>query len=238
MKIRANTDRPSSAMAPKSLKKFSRTLAAVVALALLPTWAAAQPTAPLNDTGQTQCYDAANTAVACNEATTGNTGVRPGQDARYGRDAAQARSALPAKTGDGAAGFDFTALDASGSATAPGSHACVRDNVTGLIWSTETLVRDWAAAIGAGSTYDRCGYTTNWRLPTRRELLVIVHYGASSEPYVDGTYFPNTQSSFYWTSDESLSDPGFAWMVSFNVGISGIINEAGAMYVRLVRSGQ
>jgi len=47
---------------------------------------------------------------------------------------------MSACTGD--AGFDFTALNASGQATAPTSgvtpHPCVRHNVTGLVWEVKT----------------------------------------------------------------------------------------------------
>ena len=64
-------------------------------------------------------------------------GTHPSQDARYGRDA-QAM----ARIGGGEAGFDFTALNASGQTTPPTSgatpHPCVRDNVTGLVWEVKT----------------------------------------------------------------------------------------------------
>jgi hypothetical protein len=79
----------------------------------------------LNDTGVGVCGDASTA----------------GCDARYGRDAAAAAGKL-AKVGGGAAGFDFTALNAQGLPTAPSPgptpHACVRDNVTGLIWEVKT----------------------------------------------------------------------------------------------------
>ena len=53
--------------------------------------------------------------VACSVANTGNAAAYPRQDARFGRDAAQAAGQLlPAKTGGGAAGFDFTPHDADG----------------------------------------------------------------------------------------------------------------------------
>ncbi len=211
---------------------------AAAVLGLFPAWALAQ-TAPLNDTGQTQCYDAANTAGACSAATTGNTGARPGQDGRFGRDAAQAAGALPAKTGGGVAGFDFTALDASGATTTPGTHQCVKDNVTGLVWSTETLTpMTWAAAGTAGASYTRCGTTTGWRLPTRRELLSIVHYGASTVPSIDSTYFPATQSNGYWTSGTYVPNPAYAWIVNFNSGNTYANIVSNTLYVRLVRSGQ
>ena len=59
---------------PCSLPITPRRLAA--ALLTLPVGLgavlASAQTAPLNDTGQAQCYNAANAAAPCDEATTGN----------------------------------------------------------------------------------------------------------------------------------------------------------------------
>ena len=97
---------------------------------------AQQATRPLNDTGITFCGE----ATSVNNAPC--VGTEPaGQDAHYGRDAAAAAGQI-SKLGGGEAGFDFTALDASGQDTAPSSgatpHPCVRDNVTGLWWEVKT----------------------------------------------------------------------------------------------------
>lgn len=105
------------------------------------------PNNALNDTGIVFCgaYPAGNNAP-CLETDP------VGQDADFGRDAAAARGVLT-KIGGGNAGFDFTALDASGNPTTPSTgaspHACVRDNVTGLIWEVKTddgglRDKDWA----------------------------------------------------------------------------------------------
>lgn len=190
---------------------------------------------PLNDTGQTACYQADST-LASNCASA--DAAMPGQDARFGRDAAQVAGLLPAKTGGGHAGFDFTALDATGVATTTlGSHPCVRDNVTGLIWSTERniLGQTWATASAAAASYSRCGYSNGWRLPTRRELLSIVDYGRGS-PNIDVDYFPAITSNYYWTSDVLASDPSFVWLVTFNSGGSDARLKTATYYLRLVRS--
>lgn len=200
---------------------------------------AAGPTGLLNDTGQTSCYDASNNAVACSSTGVGSdSGANPRQDARFGRDA---KSGLT-KIGGGAAGFDFTALDASGNATTPGSHACVKDNVTNLIWSTETLSdKTWSAAATAAASYSRCGFSSGWRVPTRRELTSIVHRG-TSQPAIDSAYFPNTVSWYYWSSDNYKGDPASVWLVGFEFGeitayIAGWLFTP-SPFVRLVRSGQ
>ncbi|QQZ28570.1 DUF1566 domain-containing protein [Thiothrix subterranea] len=91
-------------------------------------------TAKLNDTGITQCGNASANA-ACPQAGF------PGQDAETGRDATQATN----NDADGHRGFNFTKLDSAGVALADQSAAyastpwaCVKDNVTGLIWEVKT----------------------------------------------------------------------------------------------------
>lgn len=99
----------------------------------------------LNDTGQSACYDAADTLVACNATVAGDAGVNPRQDARYGRDAAAVNGKL-AKVGAGAAGFDFTKIANDGNSLAASAMlgdsaadwACTKDNVTGLVWEVKT----------------------------------------------------------------------------------------------------
>lgn len=73
--------------------------------------------AAINDTGITTCSDGTKDNLSCPVA-----GL-PGQDAEYGSN-----------------GFDFTKLDASGNVlpSSATDHACVRDNVTGLVWEVKT----------------------------------------------------------------------------------------------------
>lgn len=225
-------------------------------------------TAPLNDTGQTSCYNTIDVAVACDAATAGNTGTRPHQDGRYGRDAAAAAGAL-SKVGGGAAGFDFSCVlwngtvingpnchvglvaNTSGapSATPTTDWACTKDNVTGKVWSLQSLgPMDWYVAMFAyenSNLRGRCG-GTNWRLPTVRELLSIVHNDSTTEPPVDVAYFPSTVEDFYWTAEVFMGPPytvgGEAWYVRFGastgIGGSGYRSRAtNDQYVRLVHSG-
>ncbi|MBS4099330.1 MAG: hypothetical protein KGZ83_21165, partial [Sulfuricella sp.] len=154
-------------------------------LALIFSQAAlAGPTGLLNDTGQTDCQDDVAVAACATVATDG--GTHPRQDGRFGRDAKTAAGKL-AKTGGGAAGFDFTKVcwngDLEGSGTCTGAlvanttgtaggtpstdWACTKDNLTNLIWSLETVSGTYwldattthpAAANAAG----RCGLNTGW----------------------------------------------------------------------------
>jgi hypothetical protein len=237
-------------------------LGALLAATCAATGAHAQ-TGRLNDTGQTSCYNASDVAVACDAATAGNAGTRPRQDGRFGRDAA---GAALAKTGGGAAGFDFscvlwngtvinganctTGLVANTTGTASGTPAtdwaCTKDNTTGLVWSLQTQTASWNTATGATyantghNTPSRCGYATGWRLPTTRELLGIVHNGLSTyaTAMVDVAYFPSTQADWYWTADTYAPNPASAWIVYFSYGGANAYDKTGNGFVRLVRSGQ
>ena len=160
----------------------------LAALMLLPALVHAQQ----GDTGQTVCTDTTGAAIVCAALTD-----HPGQDGRYGRDAQWAQA--------GAAAFDFIPLGGN----------CVADRVTGLVWSAATLpAHSWADAASAAASTTDCGFTTGWRLPTRRELLSIVHHGAAS-PAIAGSAFPATQSAPYWSSDTSAAN---AWTVDFSDG--------------------
>ena len=216
----------------------------------------------LNDTGQTHCYDAANVAALCDAATAGNAGARPRQDGRYGRDVAGM-----SKVGGGAAGFDFTRICWNGAAegtttgantctgtlventtgtasgTAATDWACTKDNVTGLVWSLQSKTASWNAASAPGyadadhNTPARCGFSADWRMPTRRELLSIVHNGLSTGPVVDAAYFPGTTADWHWSSNSYVPTPTLAAIVNFNDGATNVDLKTGATeFVRLVRS--
>lgn len=86
-----------------------------------------------------------------------------------------------------------------------------------------------------------CAYT-DWRMPTKRELLTLIHAGVSS-PSIDSTYFPNTQaaqfSSNFWSASSWVPSPGDAWYVVFyDGGDGGPYSKANAYHVRLVRGVQ
>ena len=192
----------------------------------------------LPDTGQTKCYDAdgneINPCPASNEAFYG-------QDAHYNPGERQ---------------HSYTKLDASGNALSVSATTWyqVRDNVTGLIWEKKTddgSIHDrdnkynWSQAQStfitalnaenSGSGY--CGHS-DWRLPTIKELSVIVDSGRSSRPFINTTYFPQAQSSNYWSSTTYAHYTYLAWLVGFGDGGVGGGYKSGNYYVRAVRSGQ
>ncbi len=86
-----------------------------------------------------------------------------------------------------------------------------------------------------------CAYT-DWRMPTKRELLTLIHAGVSN-PSIDSNYFPNTQaspfSSNFWSASSWVPSPGDAWYVVFyDGGEGGPYSKSNVYYVRLVRGGQ
>jgi len=110
------------------------------------------------------------------------------------------------------------------------SGTTVTENVIGLTWQKEDdgIQYNWYEASGTydatynpGST-DVCGSLnldgySDWRLPTAKELMSIVNYGAGG-PAIDITYFPNTSSDHYWSSTPSVVIFDYAWSVYFASG--------------------
>lgn len=83
-----------------------------------------------------------------------------------------------------------------------------------------------------------CGLD-DWRLPTREELHSIVNYHRYF-PAIDTAWFPNTQSSMFWSASPSArSDSDYVWGVYFASGGSGRVGKYSTnLPVRLVRGRQ
>ena len=133
----------------------------------------------------------------------------------------------------------------------------ITDTSTGLVWDkcsrgqvwdnttppgtcTGTAsTHDWAAALAQATAANAASHRgqADWRLPNRTELESLVQIDAAS-PAIDGTYFPGTPSSWYWTSTTYAPNPAYAWFVRFSNGYTYANDKAGTYHVRLVRSGQ
>ena len=163
--------------------------------------------------------------------------------------------------------MSYTKLDGSGNVLSDSatSWVMVKDNVTGLIWENKTddgTIHDknktytwydptdpYPGTPGDGTdTKDfldalnsaRFGGYSDWRLPTIRELTSIVNHGIPYPgPTIDTGYFPNTVSSFYWSSTTYASYTYNAWGVDFYYGNDGNYSKKNnSYYVRAVRGGQ
>ncbi|MBF0240638.1 MAG: DUF1566 domain-containing protein [SAR324 cluster bacterium] len=116
-------------------------------------------------------------------------------------------------------------------------NSTVTDSATGLVWQqTDGGQKTWENAL----TYCEglsLGGATDWRLPNRNELQSLVDY-SKSNPAIDTTAFPNTNSSYYWSSSAYASNTSYAWGVNFNRGYVFSDNKTVSDYVRCVRGGQ
>ena len=181
-----------------------------------------------------------NVLVECHTTRLNDTGVQAASasgisalapDSLHGRDAEASRLT---KVGSGAFGYDFTkvcssgdVVDLQGGCPSGATWACVRDNVTGLMWR-----RSDVAYVGTGSLPaapdSLCG-RINWRAPTVHELLSIVHAGQSAAPFADTDFFEFGSASRVFLSSETYRlGAGLAWVVDFNnAGASGSFTVPG-----------
>jgi Protein of unknown function (DUF1566)/Bacterial Ig-like domain/Putative binding domain, N-terminal len=181
----------------------------------------------LPDTGQTTCYDSSGNVVDC-------TGT--GQDGEY-----DLNPMSYVDNGDGT----------------------VTDNNTGLMWQkcsvgqnndpscggTATMYNWYQASGTYDATYNRSsqnvcssltlGGHSDWRLPSKKELVSIVDYGVPFPGMsLDELYFPNGNVGQYWTSPTSACDSSHAWDVFFGQGSFVDFyakNVSNSFYVRCVR---
>ena len=116
----------------------------------------------------------------------------------------------------------------------------VTDSDTGLMWQQDTApgTYTWQQALSYCENLS-LGRYSDWRLPNRNELQSIVNY-SQYDPCID-TYFPNTVSSYYWSSTSNVYYPNSALYVYF---FSGLVrgdrygSKVNSYFVRAVRGGQ
>ena len=161
----------------------------------------------LSDTGQTRCYDSRK-EIACPE-----PGERfYGQDGSYEGPQPAFRS-----NGDGT----------------------VSDLNSGLMWqqgdAQNSSRRIWRKAVAYCESLTLGGYS-DWRLPSRDELVSIVNAGRY-DPAIDTAYFSSCMAYYYWSGTTHASYTGHAWGVHFDVGSTYWDNKSNGSYVRCVRGG-
>lgn len=97
---------------------------------------------------------------------------------------------------------------------------------------------DTHAYVQAINEQKLCGYS-DWRLPTRKEMLSLVGQKASKDgATIDNKYFPDAMPSWYWTASDNEEHPEYAWYVLFRNGISLNDLKERPKHIRLVRGGE
>jgi len=119
--------------------------------------------------------------------------------------------------------------------TPPPVHETVVDTATGLEWQAVPFAESMKHADAVKACAElRLGGHDDWRLPTRAELLTLVDDTRCS-PAIDADAFPDTPSTWFWTSTPYAGDDSYAWVVYFDGGYSDVYYRDGYLRVRAVR---
>jgi hypothetical protein len=121
----------------------------------------------------------------------------------------------------------------------------VKDNLTGLEWaqaphslSGNSTNMDWNSAIDFCNNLVYAGHS-DWRLPSRKELMSLVDYGRYSPALPAGHPFAGVQDGKYcWSGTSRAYSAGYAWIV---VVVNGYVVhgfKATGYYVWPVRGGE
>jgi len=113
----------------------------------------------------------------------------------------------------------------------------VTDTSTGLMWQQQaTLTKEtWEQALAYCEGLNLGGYT-DWRLPTINEIRSLADYGRYN-PAINVTYFPDTFSSFYWSSTTLPVKTSIAWGINFSYARDDYKSKYDFGHVRAVRGG-
>lgn len=196
------------------LKRFSNYIVPVAALVLLgaaTVYAASFTT--LLKTNQTICYDAAGAVTAC---------AGTGQDGELQKGVARSYT----DNGDGTITDTSTGLVWQKCSDGLSGTTCITGTIATATWTN-------ALAYCNANTAGLPG--TNWRLPNVYELYSLIDFGGAAAPYINATYFPATQSSYYWSSTTFPANKTGAMYVNFFSGSASFNNKSGSGYVRCVR---
>lgn len=116
----------------------------------------------------------------------------------------------------------------------------VLDQVTGLVWQAAVppSTHTWDGAKAYCANLELGGFT-DWRVPSRIELISIVDYTiAKPGPVVAAVAFPNTPNTVFWTaSPVALYGSSRAWYVEFDNGFAFTEATSAEYNVRCVRAG-
>lgn len=93
---------------------------------------------------------------------------------------------------------------------------------------------DTEGFVEAVNTEGYCGANV-WRLPTRAELMTLIHNGRLA-PSIDTGLFPQTPTAGFWTASPVARSAGDAWIIMFSDGNVTTAPASSAQRIRLVRA--
>jgi hypothetical protein len=115
----------------------------------------------------------------------------------------------------------------------------VLDDITGLEWQRAVPAGSYVHANASAYCEELVlDGRTDWRLPTRIELMSIIDF--TRRPSIDPVAFPSTpvaSNDYFWTSSRYSSDTTRGWISSFDYGWVGSGPLTNAYHVRCVRGG-
>jgi hypothetical protein len=111
----------------------------------------------------------------------------------------------------------------------------ITDINTGLMWQQEDddTTRTWEEALAYCEGVTLASYT-DWRLPNIKALDSIVDV-SKQNPAINSIYFYGTDSSYYWSSTNSMLVTDTAHNVNFLSGSSGRSSKTNVRLTRCVR---
>ena len=178
-------------------------------------------------TGQTKCYNASGTEIACADT---------GQDGDHQKGVAWPAPRFITGT-TGVVTDTLTGLVWLENANCAGS---------AVTW---TLAISYSNALhdGCANCFGTAGdcdlsdgsLASDWRLPNVRELHSLIHSGqANSAAWLNGQGFTDVWPNFYWSSTTQAQHTLYAWYVSLGNGSVLGIQKTNTCYVWPVRGGQ
>ena len=195
-------------------------------------------------TGQTSCWNAAGTVMACSGT---------GQDGEY------QMGITPAIPATGQTSGAYSVPSWTGVRFIDNGDGTVTDNLTALTWlknanCTETLggvakraghvkwmdALTWTNHLASGNCGLADGSTAGqWRLPNQNELRSLVDLTHSNPSVPAGHPFTNVQPTGYWTSSTYATVPTNACYITFGDGGVGVSDKTMiTYYVWPVRGGE
>lgn len=175
--------------------------------------------APVEDTGQTACWDESGSSRPC---------AGTGEDGEF-----QAGVAWPTPrftdNGDGTVADALTGLSWLKDASCPAGTKTWQEALDWVVLFNTTSI--------ACTDYTAMTFG-DWRLPNIKELLSLMDYSQSGPVLPSGHPFVGVQSFFYWSSTTYVNSTFIAWGAYLDTGNAGTLPKNNTRYLWPVRGGQ